>query len=248
MTCKNLPCVCIIPGHCRCTAGKPPCNRSNASSFCMSLRTSAHTGAAIRFPAGKLGKLALLRANPYALSRIRLRRCSLLCAAAGVTDCHVASLLAMTCKNLPCVCIIPGHCRCTAGKPPCNRSNASSFCMSLRTSAHTGVAIRFPAEMPGKLALLRANPQCFSYSPKVLLFVLRYRRSYGLPRRGAAAPLLAMTCSNLQRGCIARTQCHAEICYVPAYAGAVAASAPGLYRAGTAGDQPAGLSRRVPPP
>ena len=32
-----------------------PCTRP---SFCMSLRTSAHTGAAIRFPAGKPGKLA----------------------------------------------------------------------------------------------------------------------------------------------------------------------------------------------
>ena len=61
-----------------------------------------------------------------------------------VTDCPVASLLAMTCRNLLRVRIIPGHCRGTAGKRPCNRSNASVFCMSLRTSAHTGVAIRFP--------------------------------------------------------------------------------------------------------
>ena len=95
-------------------------------------------------PAGKPGKLALLRANPYALSRIRLRRCSLLCAAAGVTDCHVASLLAMTCKNLPPVRTIPGHCRCTAGKRPYNRRRVAVFSMSLRTSAHTGAAIRVP--------------------------------------------------------------------------------------------------------
>ncbi len=32
----------------------------------------------------------------------------------------------------------------TAGKRPCSRSNASSFSMSLRASAHTGVAIRVP--------------------------------------------------------------------------------------------------------
>ncbi len=32
-----------------------------------------------------------------------------------------------------------------------------SFCMSLRTSAHTGVAIRVPAEKPGKLAAVWAN-------------------------------------------------------------------------------------------
>ena len=35
-----------------------------------------------------------------ALSRIRLRHCPLPCPTAGVTDCRVASLLAMTCKNL----------------------------------------------------------------------------------------------------------------------------------------------------
>ena len=34
-------------------------------------------------PAGKPGRPVLLRANSYALSRIRLRRCSLLCATAG---------------------------------------------------------------------------------------------------------------------------------------------------------------------
>ena len=42
--------------------------------------------------------------------------------------------------------------------PPCTRRHASVFCMSLRASAHTGVAIRFPAEKLGKLALLLANP------------------------------------------------------------------------------------------
>ena len=34
------------------------------------------------------------------LSRIRLRHCPPSCPTAGVTDCHVASLLAMTCRNL----------------------------------------------------------------------------------------------------------------------------------------------------
>ena len=50
----------------------------------LSLRTSAHTGVAIRNPAEKLCKLAILRANSYALSRIRPRHCSLLCPAAGM--------------------------------------------------------------------------------------------------------------------------------------------------------------------
>ena len=39
----------------------------------------------------------------------------------------------------------------------------------------------------------------FPYSPKVLLSVMPCRRRSGLPRRGAAAPLLAMTGRNLQR-------------------------------------------------
>ena len=51
--------------------------------------------------------------------------CFSFCAAARSTDCHVASLLAMTCKNLPPVRTIPGHCRCTAGKRPCTRRRVS---------------------------------------------------------------------------------------------------------------------------
>ena len=80
-----------------------------------------------------------------------------------------------------------------------------SFCMSLRTSAHTGVAIRVPAAIPGKSVVLRANSSCFSDSPKVLLLVLPHCKENGLPRRGAAAPLLAMTCKNLLRVRTART-------------------------------------------
>ena len=60
-----------------------------------------------------------------------------------------------------------------------------SFCMSLRTSAHTGAAIRVPAGKLGKLALLQANPQHLSYSPEVLLSVAPCRREYGLSRRFA---------------------------------------------------------------
>ena len=190
-----------LPGG---TAGKRSCTRRNASVFSMSLRTSAHTGVAIRFPrrgtwqvgstSGKsvcafsyspevllsvmlcrkenglprrfaprndrggtslhpLTRLCLLHVianqcahwcgNPrprrgtwqvgstsgkfVALFRICLRHCSLVCAAARRTDCHVASLLAMT-----------------EGGRPCTREHLSVFSMSLRTSAHTGVAIRSP--------------------------------------------------------------------------------------------------------
>ena len=68
---------------------------------------------------------------------------------------------------------------------PCNRTYASVFCLSLRTSAHTGVAIRVPAWKLCKLAILRANLWRFSDSPKVLLFVLLYCKENGLPRRFA---------------------------------------------------------------
>ena len=82
---------------------------------------------------------------------------------------------------------------------PCNRRRASVFCMSLRASAHTGVAIRIPAEEPGKLAAVRANSSCFSDSPKVLLFISCCRRRTDCH----VASLLAMTCRSLPRvsGC-----------------------------------------------
>ena len=78
-----------------------PCTRAHVPAFCMSLRASAHTGVAIRNPAVKLDKLALLRANSYTLFRVRLKYCFLSCPTAESTDCHVAPLLAMTCRNLP---------------------------------------------------------------------------------------------------------------------------------------------------
>ena len=74
---------------------------------------------------------------------------------------------------------------CHRKTQPCNRTRVSVFCMSLRTSAHTGVAIRIPAGMPGKLAAVWANSWRFSDLPKVLLFVLCCRKEYGLPRRFA---------------------------------------------------------------
>ena len=75
---------------------------------------------------------------------------------------------------------------CHRKTQPCNRTRVSVFCMSLRTSAHTGVAIRIPAGMPGKLAAVWANSWRFSDLPKVLLFVLCCRKEYGLPRRFAS--------------------------------------------------------------
>ena len=68
-------------------------------SFCMSLRTSAHTGVAIRSPRMETWPVGTTLGKSVALPRIRLRCCSLLCAAAGDADCHVAPLLAMTCRR-----------------------------------------------------------------------------------------------------------------------------------------------------
>ena len=62
-------------------------------------RTLGRRGVAIRVSAGIPDKLAAARANSYQL-RICLRYYSLPCAAARRTDCHVASLLAMTCRNM----------------------------------------------------------------------------------------------------------------------------------------------------
>ena len=65
----------------------------------MSLRASAHTGVAIRSPRMETWPVGTTLGKSVALPRIRLRRCSLLCAAAGDADCHVAPLLAMTCRR-----------------------------------------------------------------------------------------------------------------------------------------------------
>ena len=46
-------------------------------------------------------QLRAAMANSYVLFRIRPKYYFLLCPAAGVTDCRVALLLAMTCRNLP---------------------------------------------------------------------------------------------------------------------------------------------------
>ena len=66
-------------------------------------------------------------------------------------------------------------------------STDGAFCRrgAWRTLGRRGVAIRFPAEKPGKLALLRANPQPLSYSPKVLLSAMPCRKENGLSRRFA---------------------------------------------------------------
>ena len=86
------------PSACHCKTR--PCTRSHAATFCMSLRTSAHTGAAIRSPRRGAWQVGTASGKSVALFRIRPKYRFLLCPAARRTDCHVASLLAMTGKSL----------------------------------------------------------------------------------------------------------------------------------------------------
>ena len=136
--------------------------------------------------------------------RIRPKCCFSFCAAAKSTDCRVASLLAMTSINLPRVCIIWGHCRGAAGKRPCTRAHLPVFSMSLRTTSlqprtrpsfcmslrgagqpPRDVAIRVPAEMPSKLAAVRANSLRLTDLPGRIAFRYVLPQENGLSRRSA---------------------------------------------------------------
>ena len=71
--------------------------------------------------------------------------------------------------------------------------------MSLRTSAHTGVAIRVPAGKGNDKCAFGRIRSIFSYSPKVLLSVMLYCKENGLPRR--CAPRNDMLKENRFSGC-----------------------------------------------
>ena len=83
--------------------------------------------------------------------RICLRYRFLPCPTARSTDCRVASLLAMTGGG-----VIAPHAPASPGRNVvhCSRTRVRTHLpsLSLRTSAHTGAAIRFPAGKLGKLA------------------------------------------------------------------------------------------------
>ena len=87
------------------------------------------------------------------------------------------------------------------------------------------VAIRISAEILGKQVLLRANSWRFSYSPKVVLCVLRCRKENGLPHQ--CAHWLAMTgkrqrrfseCKDMAPGCYweryLQTRTHRKLLHV----------------------------------
>ena len=68
---------------------------------------------------------------------------------------------------------------------PCNRRRVTVFCMSLRTSAHTGVAIRFPRREAWQAGTTSGKSVEAANSPEVLLSATPHRRSYGLSHRSA---------------------------------------------------------------
>ena len=86
----------------------------------MSLRASAHTGVAIRSPRSKTWQPGTTLGKSVALFCIRPKRCSSPCPAAGVTDCHVASLLAMTVGGRTCTRahVFPSACHCEPVRTP----------------------------------------------------------------------------------------------------------------------------------
>ena len=237
-------------GGCGLAPAAPSCTRSNATIFCMSLRatflpprtrpsfsmslrTSAHTGVAIRIPAEMPGKLAAVRANSLRLTYLPKVLFSVLC------YCKENGLPRRSAprndkgEGRPCTRahVLPSACHCAC---PCTRRSAPAFCMSLRTSAHTGVAIRIPAEEAKSKRHLGRIRYALRICREELLFGLCCRRRDGLPRRFAprndrsgrcahtragvqcttfppgdadchVASLLAMTCKNLLRVRAART-------------------------------------------
>ena len=74
---------------------------------------------------------------------------------------------------------------CHCEQRSCNRRHPANFCMSLRTSAHTGVAIRVPAEKRDKLVAVGANSQLFRIRLKCCFLSCSTARRSGLPRRSA---------------------------------------------------------------
>ena len=184
-----------------CPAQKRPCKRTYATAFCMSLRTSAHTGVAIRVPWLRRSTLHHCPAARTPTKLVIANQCAHWCGnprprretwQAGntlgefVTHCEFALNSALFTPY-----------RRSYGLPrrfaprndkeggPCTRGHASVFCMSLRTSAHTGVAIRSPRRETWQAGntLGEFVTHC-EFALNSALFTPCRRRS-GLPRRCA---------------------------------------------------------------
>ncbi len=89
-----------------------PCNRRRVTVFCMSLRTSAHTCGNPFSPQGSLASRYYF-GQIRSTFRIRPKYCPPPCPTAGVTDCPIAPLLAMTCRKRQraggCNDVVPGE-------------------------------------------------------------------------------------------------------------------------------------------
>ena len=128
-----------LPEYCR----KTVLSSRSAPAFSMSLRTSAHTGVAIRVPAWKLCKLAILRANLLRLSDLPKALIFVLfyCRESGLSRRFAPrNDMQKLAGWLRLPGALPEYCR----KTVLSSRSAPAFSMSLRTSAHTGVAIRSP--------------------------------------------------------------------------------------------------------
>ena len=183
----------------------------------MSLRASAHTGVAIRSPRSKTWQPGTTLGKSVALFCIRPKRCSSPCPAAGVTDCHVASLLAMTVGGRTCTRahVFPSACHC---EPVTGTPQRGTLCGERSPKgALPGSGLWPELGMADFGATRRGNP----FSPQKnsaswLLFGqirsrLRIRPKYCFPSCCTArvtdchvASLLAMTCRNLQCVCVCK--------------------------------------------
>ena len=139
-----------------CHCEQRSCNRRHPANFCMSLRTSAHTGVAIRVPAEKRDKLVAVGANSQ-LFRIRLKCCFLSCSTARRSG--LPRRFAP--RNDMQRTVTRTHSKYVSRHSPGSarvlRRHPANFCMSLRASAHTGVAIRSPCGGTWQIAALKAN-------------------------------------------------------------------------------------------
>ena len=178
----------------------------------MSLRASAHTGVAIRFPAEKLGKSVGLKANSLrpAYSPKVLLYCYALPRGYGLPRRFAprndsgGDVTAPQCPAPADTWHVFAHLARQTFLHPRTRP---SFCMSLRTSAHTGVAIRFPRREAWQVGCCLGK--------FVALSRIRLRCCFLLcATAGEAdcpvAPLLAMTCRNMQLPAVATAWCHGK--------------------------------------
>ena len=200
-----------------------PCTRRHASVFCMSLRASAHT-CGNPFPRRETWQVGNTLGKSVALFRIRPKYRFLLCPAARRTDCHVASLLAMTvgrchrapCPHFPAPLPRSKFPRTRRAPRPCTREHLPAFCPSLRGAGrlHRDVAIRVPAGAQNEKQYLRRIPNHLRICPNRSQLVKYLCGDADCH----VASLLAMTCRNMRRVRMATTWCRGKFVTLSAFA------------------------------